>query len=96
MLAKAKERAYGAKVPVKLQEMDAQKLEFADACFDTVVATCVFCSVPEQIHQKFIKNSSEIHNPDELLIDLYGIGDYPIMESIFSIARRKLVMAIIL
>lgn len=49
MLAKAKERAYGAKVPVKLQEMDAQKLEFADASFDAVVATCFFCSVPDPI-----------------------------------------------
>ncbi len=29
--------------------MDAQHLEFADHSFDTVVSTCVFCSVPDPL-----------------------------------------------
>jgi len=49
MLAKAKARTKEAKVPVVLYEMDAQALEFPNASFDTVVATCVFCSVPDPI-----------------------------------------------
>jgi ubiquinone/menaquinone biosynthesis C-methylase UbiE len=31
---------------VTLMEMDAENLTFADDTFDTVVSTCVFCSVP--------------------------------------------------
>lgn len=49
MLEKAKPRAYEAKAQVELKEMDAQHLRFPDNSFDTVVATCVFCSVPNPI-----------------------------------------------
>jgi len=31
---------------VELREMDAQQLDFCDNSFDTIVSTCVFCSVP--------------------------------------------------
>lgn len=31
---------------IELREMDAQELDFPDASFDTIVSTCVFCSVP--------------------------------------------------
>lgn len=49
MLQKARDKAEDARVPVTLREMDAQHLEFPDDSFDTVVATCVFCSVPNPI-----------------------------------------------
>ncbi|OLN28788.1 Phosphatidylethanolamine N-methyltransferase [Desulfosporosinus metallidurans] len=49
MLKKAKLRARDTKAQVELKEMDAQYLRFEDNCFDTVVATCVFCSVPDPI-----------------------------------------------
>ncbi len=49
MLAKARARVTDALVPVELIEMDAQQLEFPDDSFDTVVATCVFCSVPDPV-----------------------------------------------
>jgi len=49
MLALAKERAKREKVQVHLQQMDVQNLEFADNTFDTVVASFVFCSVPDPI-----------------------------------------------
>ncbi|MDA8221762.1 class I SAM-dependent methyltransferase [Desulfosporosinus sp.] len=49
MLNRAKERAKLLKHPVKLLEMDAQNLNFQNDTFDTVVATCVFCSVPDPI-----------------------------------------------
>ncbi|EAX47414.1 Methyltransferase type 11 [Thermosinus carboxydivorans Nor1] len=49
MLRKAQARLRLAKVPVKLLEMDAQAMSFADETFDTVVATCVFCSVPDPV-----------------------------------------------
>jgi len=49
MLEKAKERAKLLSHPVTLLEMDAQNLDFQNDTFDTVVATCVFCSVPDPI-----------------------------------------------
>ncbi|VBB08258.1 methyltransferase type 11 [Lucifera butyrica] len=49
MLAKARQKVHLAKVPVTLMEMDAQHMSFPDGTFDTVVATCVFCSVPDPV-----------------------------------------------
>ncbi|WP_312198576.1 class I SAM-dependent methyltransferase [Anaerospora hongkongensis] len=49
MLAKARQKVQQVKVPVTLLEMDAQHMSFPDNSFDTVVATCVFCSVPHPI-----------------------------------------------
>lgn len=49
MLARARSRAERQGVRVELRQMDAQSLEFADGSFDTVVATLVFCSVPDPV-----------------------------------------------
>lgn len=49
MLNRAKSRAQQATVPVTLLEMDAQAMTFPNDAFDTVVATCVFCSVPDPV-----------------------------------------------
>lgn len=47
MLAKARGRAARARVPVTFTQARAEALPFADATFDTVVATLVFCSVAD-------------------------------------------------
>lgn len=47
MLARA--RTKPSRVRAELREMDAQDLHFADDSFDTVVATCVFCTVPDPV-----------------------------------------------
>ena len=47
MLGRARRRQCG--VPHSLLEMDAQALSFPDASFDTVIATCVFCTVPDPV-----------------------------------------------
>ena len=49
MLEKARARAEREDVDVDLRLMDAQHLAFPDASFDTVFATCVFCSVPDPV-----------------------------------------------
>lgn len=49
MLAKARSRALREHVDADLARMDAQHLEFADDTFDAVIATCVFCSVPDPV-----------------------------------------------
>ncbi|MBI4286642.1 MAG: methyltransferase domain-containing protein [Chloroflexi bacterium] len=49
MLARAHRKAHDLGLKVNLQVMDAQKLQFADDSFDTVVASFVFCSVPDPV-----------------------------------------------
>ncbi|MEM5794697.1 MAG: methyltransferase domain-containing protein [Bacillota bacterium] len=49
MLRKARQKIVRAKVPVTLLEMDAEHMNFPDNTFDTVVATCVFCSIPDPV-----------------------------------------------
>jgi ubiquinone/menaquinone biosynthesis C-methylase UbiE len=64
MLQKAKEKITDKK-NIKLIEMDAQKMKFADNTFDTVVTSCVFCSVPDPIEglkeiRRVCKNNGKI------------------------------------
>jgi ubiquinone/menaquinone biosynthesis C-methylase UbiE len=47
MLQRARRRAARLGQPVDLRLMDAQALDFPDGAFDAVVATFVFCSVPD-------------------------------------------------
>lgn len=49
MLERAKRRALDLGMDAELLEMDAQQLAFSDHDFDTVLATFVFCSVPDPI-----------------------------------------------
>ena len=49
MLVRARRKARQMDLRLTLQQMDVQKLEFADNSFDTVIASCVFCSVPDPI-----------------------------------------------
>ena len=49
MLNRARKRADKRGARVHLQQMNVQHLEFEDETFDTVVATFVFCSVPDPI-----------------------------------------------
>ena len=50
MLERARERARILAIPnLELRQGDVQELEFPDAAFDAVVATFVFCSVPDPV-----------------------------------------------
>ncbi len=49
MLERARQRAALLGDPIELRQMDVQAMEFADGSFDAVVATCVFCSVPDPV-----------------------------------------------
>jgi ubiquinone/menaquinone biosynthesis C-methylase UbiE len=49
MLRRARRRAAALGRPVRLERADVQQLPYADASFDTVVATCVFCSVADPV-----------------------------------------------
>ncbi len=49
MLARATEKATGSAGKVRFVVTDAEDLAFKDGVFDRVVATCVFCSVPDPV-----------------------------------------------
>jgi len=49
MLERARKRAQQLGVVVDLREADVQALPFDDASFHAVIATCVFCSVPDPV-----------------------------------------------
>jgi ubiquinone/menaquinone biosynthesis C-methylase UbiE len=66
MLQKAKKKLPMAQVPVTLLEMDAQQMSFCDNTFDTVIATCVFCSVPDPVQG--LKEAQRVCKPDGRII----------------------------
>jgi ubiquinone/menaquinone biosynthesis C-methylase UbiE len=49
MLEQARTHAARDHIVVDLREADVQALSFPDASFDTAIATCVFCSVPDPL-----------------------------------------------
>lgn len=49
MLARARSRAAGLAPGARLERADVERLPFPDASFDTVAATCVFCSVEDPV-----------------------------------------------
>jgi ubiquinone/menaquinone biosynthesis C-methylase UbiE len=49
MLDQARTRASNLNLDVNLREMDVQKLDFPDGSFDTVLASFVFCGVPDPV-----------------------------------------------
>lgn len=66
MLRKAMKKLCLANAPVTLLEMDAQEMAFPDNMFDTIVATCVFCSVPDPI--KGLREVRRVCKPDGQII----------------------------
>ena len=49
MLKRARAVAQRRGMPIDFEEMDVQRLDLPDHCFDTIFATFVFCSVPDPV-----------------------------------------------
>lgn len=49
MIEKARQKAAELNRKIDLQVMDAQEMDFPDNSFDTVLTSCVFCSVPDPV-----------------------------------------------
>jgi ubiquinone/menaquinone biosynthesis C-methylase UbiE len=78
MLARARKKLHLASVPVNLMEMDVQALQFPDNTFDTVVATCVFCSVPDPV--KGLREVKRVCKPGGKIILLEHVrSDNPVL-----------------
>lgn len=67
-IAKRKEGSINQSHPNMFLEADIQDLPFEDDTFDTVVSTCVFCSVPDPI--KGLKEIRRVCKPDGQILML--------------------------
>ncbi len=84
MLEKARVKVNKLKLTVKLLEMDAQNMTFPDHRFDSVVATCVFCSVPDPI--KGLREIKRVCKPNGKIILLEHVrSDNPLLGKIMDI-----------
>jgi ubiquinone/menaquinone biosynthesis C-methylase UbiE len=84
MLAKARQKVDLAKVPVTLLEMDAENMTFPDNTFDTVVATCVFCSVPDPV--KGLQEVRRVCRPDGKIVLLEHVrSNSPVLGKMMDI-----------
>ncbi|WP_138417766.1 class I SAM-dependent methyltransferase [Aquibacillus sediminis] len=68
MLKQAREKVNSLALPypITLIEMDAQQMDFPDNTFDNVVATCVYCSVPDPVQG--LKEMGRVCKPDGKII----------------------------
>ena len=65
MLARAVEKARDRSRAVRFVVTDAEDLAFRDGSFDTVLATCVFCTVPDPVRglreaRRVLKDGGEV------------------------------------
>ena len=90
MLEQAKRRAEREHVEVDLQLGDAQALPFADASFDTVIATFVFCSVPDPVQG--LREAARVLAPfGQLLLLEHVLSGNVILRPLMHLANPLLV-----
>lgn len=90
MLARARRKVAKSHLRVDLQEMDVQRLDFADHSFDTVFATFVFCSVPDPVMG--LRELRRVCKPEGSLLLLEHMRPHhPIMGFIFDVFNPMVV-----
>ena len=67
MISKARKK-YGKWDNLQLLEMDAENMQFEDNTFDTVVTSCVFCSVPDPV--RGLKEIKRVCKKDGIILML--------------------------
>jgi ubiquinone/menaquinone biosynthesis C-methylase UbiE len=76
MLEQARQNASAHGLKVNLAVMDAEKLEFPDGSFDTVVSTLSTCTFPNPV--KALQEMKRVCRPDGLILLLeHGHSDLP-------------------
>lgn len=90
MLEQARRRAQRERVAVDLLLGDAQALPFPDASFDSVVATFVFCSVPDPV--KGLRELYRVLVPGgQLLLLEHVLSNQPILRPLMQLANPLVV-----
>lgn len=93
MLNRARKKAKRMGVKVDLHEMDVEDLPFTDSSFDTVLATFVFCSVPNPI--KGLREMGRVCNKHGKIILLEHVRPgNSILGKLFDILNRVTVRVI--
>jgi ubiquinone/menaquinone biosynthesis C-methylase UbiE len=67
MLARARQRLGQARAEVELREMDITRLEFPDQHFDNVVATFLFCVLPDEQQTPALAEIKRVLKPGGIL-----------------------------
>lgn len=83
MLARAREKAVNASVRVRFLVTDAEDLAFKDGSFDRVVATCVFCSVPDPV--RGLREARRVLRPGGQIILLEHMRPQGFLGKIFDL-----------
>ncbi|PLR94474.1 class I SAM-dependent methyltransferase [Bacillus sp. T33-2] len=66
MIEKSKDRRKQASVPIHIHVRSAEKLNFDDQTFDTVVSTLVFCTIPDPV--KALKEIKRVSKPQASIL----------------------------
>ncbi|GEM_PF-116213 len=90
MLAQARIRARRDAVPVQLLAMDAQNLSFPPATYDSVVSTCVFCSVPDPVQG--LREVRRVLKPGGKLVMLEHVRGPGLLGPIFDLLNPVVVL----
>lgn len=90
MMAHARHKAEREGTPVHLELGDAQNLRFPDDSFDTVVATFVFCSVPDPVQG--LREAERVLKPGgQLLLLEHVLSAKYVVRQLMSIANPVVV-----
>lgn len=77
-------RSKPCRVPLTLLEMDAQRMSFPDHSFDTVLATCVFCTVPDPVAG--LREARRVCKPDGRILLLEHVRiDRPVIGALMDL-----------
>lgn len=67
MLAVARERAEAGTARIALAQADAVRLPFADASFDSYVATFLYCVLPDAVQKRALAEAARVLRPGGVL-----------------------------
>lgn len=86
MLELARQKAEELNLEVDFQLMDIESLEFMDHTFDTVISSCVFCSVPDP--KKGLTEIRRVLRPNGRLLMLEHVrSERPIIGFMMNLAN---------
>ena len=83
MLARAKAKAAGTRANVRFVVTNAEDLAFRDGVFDQVVATCVFCSVPDPV--RGLREAGRVLRPEGRVVLLEHMRPGGVLGKLFDL-----------